>query len=284
MSAPVSTREIHARRRAADRRLHPRTLAAALLLSVVLHVAALFLIRFTGPGAERTAPPPPRLVRIVPAMQAFDIDVVAVEVPAIELQVQRQLERPIELPSAPAPAAPDVAPVTTAPRPDPGDPSLNRLRYRNDPQQNVWRRPELPAPSADDLVRERIASRIDAYNDSIAAEAAARARATDWTVKDGEGGRWGVSPGAIHLGTVTLPLPFAFAPPPGRREEIAGRMTTWTEIQQQATIIEGRDIVKDRVKAMEQRKAAERAARQGGATTGSGSGGTTGRGGSNPGG
>jgi hypothetical protein len=241
-----------------------------------LHFAALYVIRFEGPGAEKVAPPPPRVVRLVPAMQAIDIAIVAVETPSIDLQL-RELDSPLHIPSAATPAAPAIGPITNAPPRDPDDPSLARLRYRNVPTEDVWRRSELPARSADDIARERIASQIDSYNDSIAADAATRARATDWTVKDGEGGRWGVSPGAIHLGTVTLPLPFAFSAPPGRREEIAGRITTWSEIQQQATIIEGRDIIKDRVKAMEQRKAAERAARQGGSTGGGG-------GGSNPGG
>jgi len=73
-------------------------------------------------------------------------------------------------------------------------------------------------------LRLRLADRLGIYNDSAAAEAAAKLRATDWTVKDKNGGRWGVSPGQIHLGDVTLPLPFGFSPPPGRREEIAGRV------------------------------------------------------------
>jgi hypothetical protein len=143
------------------------------------------------------------------------------------------------------------------------------------PARDVWRRSDPPPRSAEEVVRERVAAQLNAYNDSVAADAAARARATDWTVTDADGGRWGVSPGAIHLGSITLPLPFTFSTPPGRREEVAGRLTNWTAIQQQATIVEGREIVKDRIKAIEQRKAAERAARQNPATTPGGTGGST---------
>jgi hypothetical protein len=125
------------------------------------------------------------------------------------------------------------------------------------------------------MVRARVAAQLGAYNDSIAAQAAASARATDWTVTDAEGGRWGVSPGKIHLGSLTLPLPFTFSAPPERREEVAGRLANWTAIQQQATIVEGREIVKERNKAIEQRKAAERAARQNPSTTTTPPGGAT---------
>jgi hypothetical protein len=133
----------------------------------------------------------------------------------------------------------------------------------------------------DEVVRSRVATTITAYNDSMAAAAGAAARATDWTVKDADGNRWGVSPGKFHLGGLTLPLPFQLSTPPGRRDEVAGRVATWNAIQQQSAYVEGREVVKDRVKAIEKRKAAERAARQGtttsgGTTTG---GGTSGGGG-----
>jgi hypothetical protein len=167
-------------------------------------------------------------------------------------------------------------------------PSLERLRYRSMPTGEVWRRSEPPPPpveSAEAMVRARVAAQLNAYNDSIAAEAAASARATDWTVTDADGGRWGVSPGKIHLGSLTLPLPFTFSAPPERREEVAGRLANWTAIQQQATIVEGREIVKDRNKAIEQRKAAERAARRNPSTTtppGAATGGTGSTGGATP--
>jgi hypothetical protein len=129
----------------------------------------------------------------------------------------------------------------------------------------VW----LP-PSEDILIvrtpEEVVAQRIDAllgeYNDSVAAEAAAQARAMDWTVKGEDGKRWGVSPGAIHLGSVTIPVGDThFAVAAGRREEFAGRVRTWNEIQDQAVREEARGTFKDRVKAIEERMDRERAAR-----------------------
>src|SRR5690606_7081562 len=96
-----------------------------------------------------------------------------------------------------------------------------RLRYRlNTPQ--IWRAPteEIAIePTPEELVHQRIASQLAEYNDSVAADAAARERANDWTVKDADGGRWGVSPGAIHLGSVTIPIGNTqFVAAPGRRE------------------------------------------------------------------
>jgi hypothetical protein len=277
MSEPDSTGSVQPVRRAAERRLHSRALGPALLLSAALHFAALYFIGFRVDSERQRTAPPPRLLRIVPTMQAYDIAVVDVTIPDVRAPVEepRVAELPVTVPSGAVPAA---APLDAR---APLDPSLERLRYRS-PRADVWRRSDPPPRSDEEMVRERVAAQINAYNDSVAAEAGAAMRATDWTVKDGDGGRWGVSPGAIHLGSVTLPLPFAFSAPPGRREEVAGRLTNWTAIQQQATIVEGREIVKDRIKAIEQRKAAERAARQNPATTpapggtsGGSSGGTT---------
>jgi hypothetical protein len=151
--------------------------------------------------------------------------------------------------------------------PDPVDPTSvrDRLRYRlNAPQ--VWRPPSaeiaVDEPSPQAIVAQRIASQLGEFNDSVAAEAAAAARALDWTTTDADGNRWGVSPGAIHLGGITIPIGnTAFAVAAGRREEFAGRVRSWNEIQDQAVREEARGEFKDRVKAIEARMNRERAAR-----------------------
>ncbi|MGH7554759.1 MAG: hypothetical protein ACREMQ_17300, partial [Longimicrobiales bacterium] len=85
--------------------------------------------------------------------------------------------------------------------------------------------------------------------------------AVDWTVKDKNGGRWGVSPKGIHLGGITLPLPIQFAAPPGRRDEVNAAIRNWNEIQAQRASAEIDESVQDRIKAIRERKEAERRAK-----------------------
>jgi hypothetical protein len=255
---------------AARRQRHGRSergvLAVALAASALLHLAALFLFDFRiamAPPSERAAPQP--LVEIVPAMQVYEL----IEVPgeaapiAVQIEERRMLERPADRgPPSGDPqsrVAGDDAPGAQL------DPTSirDRLRYRMAAPE-VWQPPSAEREAEltpQQIVADRLAAQLGEFNDSLAAEAAARERAMDWTVKDGEGGRWGVSPGKIHLGGVTLPLPFALTAAPGRREEFAGRVRTWTELQAQAVRVEANDEFKDRVKAIEERMAKERAAR-----------------------
>jgi len=239
------------------RRIGARALLPALGLSALIHAILFVTIRFDNPVEMRTlAPPPLPLVKVVEAMQAFDIAVVPGDVASIEIQVRARQDI---IPTVPVPIVPPgvvegIEQPGNAPREDPQP--LQRLEYRR-ADVDVWKPPpevplEVVAPDA--VMRQRIADRIAALNDSSAAAAAAAARATDWTVKDADGGRWGVSPGQIHLGSVTLPLPFAFSPPPGRRDEIAGRMRTWRETQAQASRAEAAETFDARVKAMRERE------------------------------
>ncbi len=138
-------------------------------------------------------------------------------------------------------------------RPKAGDPRL-------------WVSPDLltPAQTPEERMAERIAGRIDAYNDSLAAASEAARRALDWTVKGKNGARWGIAPDGIHLGKITLP-----APTFGGNAEARARNREWSQIQDQASRAEIHDRFKDRVKAIEERKDRERAARK---KAGSGSG------------
>lgn len=261
MKEPDSNRSVYTGRRVAERRLHARVLWPALVVSAALHLLALFFVGFRIDTSSELRAPPPRLLRIVPVMQAYEIAVVDAEVPSIEAQLPEREKPVVEVtPIVPSGPAPGIAPRAAR---EALDPSLERLRYRT-PRTDVWRRSDPPPRSGEEVVRERVAARLDAYNDSVAADAAASARATDWTVKDADGGRWGVSPGAVHLGSITLPLPFTVAAAPGRREEFAGRVRTWNELQDQAARVEGKEVFDERVKAIRERLEKERAGRAGG--------------------
>jgi hypothetical protein len=108
-----------------------------------------------------------------------------------------------------------------------------------------------------EAVRERISDRLSAFNDSLIAEREADRRATDWTVRDKNGGRWGVAPDGIYLGKIKLPQ-VAFAPPAGKRDEINARVRDFNEIEKQAYLEESRSSFKQRVQAIRQRKDKER--------------------------
>ena len=230
----------------------------------------LLTVSFDITTQPRTATRGPATVyRIDPQLQSYDIEIVAA--PDVPVVLPPRPEPPtLDVPPRPplqAPVMPGPAPVE--PAPVPGAPSaLERL-------SRGYGNPDLfgevgPLPLEElterDLLRLRLEMLLGMYNDSLAAEAAARTRATDWTTRDASGNRWGISPGKIHLGKITLPLPFGFSAPPGRREEVAARVRSWYEAQSQASRIEAEETFEARVKAMRQRQDAQRDStrRQGG--------------------
>ncbi|HEX6588530.1 MAG TPA: hypothetical protein VF039_05860 [Longimicrobiales bacterium] len=120
--------------------------------------------------------------------------------------------------------------------------------------------PRLQPGSADALRTDheraalRAYARIRALNDSILAEMAAGQRALDWTWTDEQGRRWGISPGQLHLGDITIPLPVTTMAPREQRE----LMREWAEIQAQAAQGAIDETFDDRVEAIRARRDAER--------------------------
>ena len=127
--------------------------------------------------------------------------------------------RPLPDPDPPAAGGADAPDIVD---PEISDPALEgpratvaeRIRARNlDPRLWVVP-PELTDLTPEELMRLRLMWAFEEVSDSaLAAEIVAQA-GRDWTYTDGEGRRWGISEGQIHLGDVTIPLPFAFSPAP----------------------------------------------------------------------
>ena len=69
-----------------------------------------------------------------------------------------------------------------------------------------------------------------------------------------------MSPGKLHLGDLTLPLPFAFGTPVGKRDEANRRVWEWEEIQRGAAAAAARESWKERAQAIRERRDRERAA------------------------
>jgi len=263
-----------------------RATAWGLAVSLLLHLLLLILASRTHieivPRFSRPAPPVVRSDRAPREMQAYRIVPVTEATPEPSTTVAPQEEpreeplRPqVEPGPAPAgtePAIPEAGPTEEALTP------AERLRPRmGDPR--LWERPGAPPPEVQsdiDRVRARVYSRLQELNDSLAAEGEAAARATDWTITGKDGKKWGISPGKIHLGDLTLPLPVGFGGPPDKAAEARERARKDAEIEGQAERARSREILEERTKAIRERKDRERTEKRAGPTSGTGSGSTSG--------
>lgn len=252
----ASGRRVLSETRERDRR-YRRAVAIGVIVSVAVHLVAVLassvLIRRIDPDSIISSPVP--TIRAEPeGMQAVDIRVV---------------ERP-EIAAEPEPE-PEPEPVAEREpaRPTSGEPAEPTLSAaeRLRPRVGDWRLWAAPPPSlaldrseAERLerVQARIVAAIQAGNDSLAAELLDQAEAMDWTVGE-DGNRWGISPGKVHLGPVTLPLPLIFGPHPATAREQADRAADWSAIQRQAGQGAIDETFEERVKAIRERKARERA-------------------------
>jgi hypothetical protein len=109
-------------------------------------------------------------------------------------------------------------------------------------------------------MRARVYSRLEEMNDSMAVINEARRKANDWTIKDKNGGKWGIDPKGIHLGKLTLPAPL-LKPPADQRAEIERNAANWRELNTQEDRARLHSTFNDRVKAIRERKDKERGAK-----------------------
>lgn len=254
------------------RRDPPWLFPLAIVVSVLLHMAVFHLFRFATPVPRGPIVGPiPANARALEGMHAYNITT-SPEAPPIP-QTERTLPaQPRPAPRQPSRVAPppvnEVAPATptnpATPEKTTPVPSVSERLRPHAGDGRLWATPPdlllPPERTPAEMAREQLYGDITEYNDSLAADAEAARRATDWTIRDKNGGRWGVSPGQIHLGSLTIPLPFSFAPPPGRRDEINMRVRDWAATQEQARREGTRESFDDRVRAIRDRKDAERKA------------------------
>jgi hypothetical protein len=228
----------------------------AMALAVVVHIAAFVLFRFeTSAGGTALSP---RVTQTPEGMRVVQIIEVAEDTPG-----------------PPRPEPPDEnarGPATPPIRAEP--PAAGRSEERADPGRTITDRispivgdarlfaeqgAAMPEPTnAEAIARARLLARIDDFNNANAAADAAAAAALDWTYTDGEGKKWGFSPGKILMGGLTLPLPIGFSVPPGRRDELAEKNRRFGEIQDQRARETGRQSFDERVKAIRERTDAKR--------------------------
>lgn len=115
-----------------------------------------------------------------------------------------------------------------------------------------------PEPTQHERYMAGLGARIQEYNDSVAGVAERARRGTDWTTTDKDGNRWGVSPGKIHLGGVTLPMPGIGDNAPQRTDEAREEARQRREIDRQVDVTRRQETLQDRIRATRERKDAER--------------------------
>lgn len=249
-------------------RTHPRfryrgAFRVSLGISAVIHLVAIALYPSFFSGIPEAGlqfggylqPPTPQGTELVnllelPADQELETPPLPeeepdLETPVIPIDVPRGLVRP-----------PGVEPPAEGP---PGLTAAERIRPKAG-DLRYWAPvdPERTALTEEEYMRLRLIAELEAMNDSAAiAEEMAR-RATDWTYTDEEGKKWGVSPGKLHLGGLTLPLPFGFGTSAAQRERAEDRLWAWDEIERGATTGELLRSWKSRDQAIRERKNAER--------------------------
>ncbi len=178
-----------------------------------------------------------------------------------ERERPKPVPRPVVTPTRPT--GQQESGVTEESTTEVGSPMSAAERLRPHPKdEQVWRPvdPALIRLTPEQRMKLRLAGKLEEWRDSVAAADAADAEATDWTYTDKSGKKWGVSPGELHLGGLTVPLPFNFGTTPGNRDAVRTRTEEWKDIHRAAAQGAIREGWKERAQAIRQRRDKERAA------------------------
>lgn len=266
MTQPAPTPTGGRASRSDRRRRERRVLFIGLAVSLVVHVIAVGV--FGGWLQPDPAPPTtattPRVYVPPSGMRVVEIAGAPEPEAAEQPEAPRRPDPSPELEPAREPVAVAPAPETPAPADD--RTAADRLAPRVVDPRLYEPLVVLPWDPTFDDVEARVWAAIELMSDSMLAEADAAVRARDWTIEDPDGGKWGISPGKLHLGKITVPLPISFPVAPSAAEKNA----MWYELDQQqerALILES---FRERVKAIRERREREREEARADANGGSG--------------
>ena len=264
-------------------RAYRRAITAGLLISAVAHVV-LFL------ATDQLGLRPAQFVRPAIETEPAPGGLVVVEVPVTPEGPESETPRPepeepspfrpeelevIQIvPTPEAEAEPEFTPDEPVARPE-GEPeehltNAERLRPRFS-DARLWVDPRDPLIFGARLERlARADSAVRAilrdWLDSLRLTEEQRQRALDWTyAKDGK--RWGISPEGLHLGDITIPLPFQLMPTGPQRREFEQALRDLRAIQNQDTRSDLDEVRKERMEEMRRRSQEEAERRRSGDTT-----------------
>ncbi len=247
------------RRRLSSRRVTVVSLAA----SVLFHVLVVLIYSVSSPDWEFVAVVPVGKAPTTPVEGTRVVRIVEIppDDPLIDAQEkpdpEPELEPEQEAPTAPAQPSESTAPAIEAV--PAGMRASEALRVRSaDPR--LWRaaEPEAHKLTEEERMQLELAGRLEAWNDSIRALVSAERALTDWTRTGENGERWGISPGKLHLGKLTLPLPFGFGTNPWMQERAARRAFEDADIRNGAAASFMADHWRERVEAIRRRRDRER--------------------------
>ena len=205
-------------------RAHRRALTLGIAASAALHIAVIVLysVVMTQWSLRETVLAVDSPSRVSSDMRI--VRVVEIAPPDLTAEPPEELPEPeeilLELPDVGLPG-PDPVELGEPPR---GRPAADVLRVRSS-DTRLWREamPEAFELTEAEYMQLQLAGRLEEWSDSVAIALAAENALTDWTTTDSQGRRWGVSPGQLHLGDITLPLPFYFSGNSIQREQAARR-------------------------------------------------------------
>jgi hypothetical protein len=261
-----------------------RITRGAFATAVIAHL----LIIVLSPLPFRFGPfePPPRTLADAELIEIVWLSLDAL--PALPAEAVPSADDAVFIPAPPQPAAPsgptpatppatrevvdaDAAPDGPAPSDDPADDPSDSDDDGDDPLTIAERLqprsvdPRLWAPideeyldlTDEERARLLIEGLIQTYNDSLAIAQALSERATDWTFTDDQGRRWGLSPGRLHLGDFSVPLP-AIETPRGRIESALARQFVTDDLARAAVTAQIRETWGERARAIRERLELER--------------------------
>lgn len=232
-----------------------------LAISAVLHLVAIALVSHWLIPAPDSARRPPSATIVEPprGMRALNVSIEPEQgIPALpEPEDSEPRDEPEERddPEEREPPVVATAETTTDSLLADSITAADRLAVRVvDPR--LWE-PMILIPRAPTLedVEARIGAAVELLSDSALAEADAAMRARDWTVQGAEGEKWGISPGKLHLGSITLPLPIWFPVDP----DALAAEAQWYELDQQLERTRILESFEERVRAIRERRERERA-------------------------
>ncbi len=134
------------------------------------------------------------------------------------------------------------------------------LRVKNS-DDRLWRKaqPEVFQLDETEIMELMLAGRLEIWVDSVYRAMEAENALTDWTKTDSEGKRWGVSPGRLHMGDVSIPLPIYFGGNSWQRERSTRRAWEDRDIMNASRDASIRRSWRERAEAIRRRKDQERA-------------------------
>ncbi len=238
---------------------HRRALTAGIAASAALHILVVVLY-----SVVMTQWDPPEAVLGVDSRSSISSDMRVLRVVEIELsdltaEPPEELPEPTEEPSIELSDAgpPPLSDVVELSEPPPGSRRASEVLRVQSSDSRLWRpaMPEAFALSDAEFMELQLAGRLEEWADSMALVVEAELALTDWRTADG---KWGVTPGQLHLGGITIPLPFYFGGNSWQRDRATRRAWEDQDILNGVNAQDVRSSWSDRAEAIRRRRDRDR--------------------------